>query len=66
MMAILVMAAIAYRLGMLDAALVGAAIAGCCIGFLWFNAYPADIFMGDTGSARARHGARLYRYRYED
>ena len=50
MMAILVMAAIAYRLGMLDAALVGAAIAGCCIGFLWFNAYPADIFMGDTGS----------------
>ena len=50
MMAILVMAAIAYRLGMLDAALVGAAIAGCCIGFLWCNAYPADIFMGDTGS----------------
>lgn len=50
MMSILVMAAIAYRLGMLDAALVGAAMAGCCIGFLWFNAYPADIFMGDTGS----------------
>ena len=50
MMAILVMAAIAYRLGMLDAALVGAAIAGCCIGFLWFNAYPAQVFMGDVGS----------------
>ena len=32
------------------AILVIAAIAGCCIGFLWFNAYPADIFMGDTGS----------------
>ena len=23
---------------------------GACIGFLWFNAYPAKIFMGDTGS----------------
>jgi phospho-N-acetylmuramoyl-pentapeptide-transferase len=26
------------------------AIAGACIGFLWFNTYPAQIFMGDTGS----------------
>lgn len=26
------------------------AIAGACIGFLWFNAHPAEIFMGDTGS----------------
>ena len=26
------------------------AIIGSCIGFLWFNAYPAKIFMGDTGS----------------
>ncbi len=25
-------------------------MAGACIGFLWYNAYPADIFMGDTGS----------------
>jgi len=25
-------------------------IVGSCIGFLWFNAYPAKIFMGDTGS----------------
>jgi phospho-N-acetylmuramoyl-pentapeptide-transferase len=23
---------------------------GACIGFLWFNAYPAEVFMGDTGS----------------
>jgi phospho-N-acetylmuramoyl-pentapeptide-transferase len=23
---------------------------GACIGFLWFNAFPASIFMGDTGS----------------
>ena len=27
-----------------------AALAGACIGFLWFNSFPADIFMGDTGS----------------
>ena len=26
------------------------AIVGSCIGFLWFNAHPAEIFMGDTGS----------------
>jgi len=28
----------------------GFALAGACIGFLWFNAHPARIFMGDTGS----------------
>ena len=27
-----------------------AAFSGALIGFLWFNAYPATIFMGDTGS----------------
>lgn len=27
-----------------------AAFVGACIGFLWFNAYPARVFMGDTGS----------------
>jgi len=27
-----------------------AAFIGACIGFLWFNAYPAQVFMGDTGS----------------
>ncbi len=27
-----------------------AAFLGACIGFLWYNAYPAQIFMGDTGS----------------
>lgn len=26
------------------------AMAGACLGFLWFNSYPAEIFMGDTGS----------------
>jgi phospho-N-acetylmuramoyl-pentapeptide-transferase len=41
---------IAYRQNSLESAIVGAAIAGACIGFLWFNSHPADIFMGDTGS----------------
>lgn len=27
-----------------------AAFVGSCIGFLWYNAYPAQVFMGDTGS----------------
>jgi phospho-N-acetylmuramoyl-pentapeptide-transferase len=34
----------------LDLAVVAAAAAGACIGFLWWNAAPAKIFMGDTGS----------------
>ncbi|GAB7003751.1 phospho-N-acetylmuramoyl-pentapeptide-transferase [Nocardioides sp. AN3] len=34
----------------LDLAVVAASIAGACIGFLWWNASPAQIFMGDTGS----------------
>ena len=50
MVVMLVMAAITFRVGLLDGAIVAAALAGCCIGFLWFNSYPADIFMGDTGS----------------
>jgi len=28
----------------------GFALAGACLGFLWYNAHPAKIFMGDTGS----------------
>jgi phospho-N-acetylmuramoyl-pentapeptide-transferase len=34
----------------LDLAVVAAAALGACIGFLWWNAPPARIFMGDTGS----------------
>ncbi|HEY2763869.1 MAG TPA: phospho-N-acetylmuramoyl-pentapeptide-transferase [Pseudonocardiaceae bacterium] len=34
----------------LDVAVVAAAAVGGCIGFLWWNAAPAKIFMGDTGS----------------
>ncbi len=33
-----------------DLALIGAALIGACLGFLWWNASPAQIFMGDTGS----------------
>jgi phospho-N-acetylmuramoyl-pentapeptide-transferase len=33
-----------------DLALIAAAAAGACFGFLWWNASPAQIFMGDTGS----------------
>lgn len=34
----------------LELAVVAAAITGACFGFLWWNASPAKIFMGDTGS----------------
>ncbi|HUY07529.1 MAG TPA: phospho-N-acetylmuramoyl-pentapeptide-transferase [Acidimicrobiales bacterium] len=34
----------------LDLAMAAIAIAGACVGFLWWNAAPARIFMGDTGS----------------
>jgi phospho-N-acetylmuramoyl-pentapeptide-transferase len=34
----------------LDLAVVAAALLGACFGFLWWNASPAKIFMGDTGS----------------
>jgi len=50
MVVMIVMAAIAYRSDLLEPAILSATLAGTCIGFLWFNSYPADIFMGDTGS----------------
>ncbi len=34
----------------LDVAIFAAALIGGVIGFLWFNAFPAEVFMGDTGS----------------
>ncbi len=34
----------------LDMAILGGALVGGLIGFLWFNAFPADMIMGDTGS----------------
>jgi phospho-N-acetylmuramoyl-pentapeptide-transferase len=34
----------------LDLAILGAALIGAAIGFLWYNAHPAEVFMGDTGA----------------
>ncbi|MGN0073543.1 MAG: phospho-N-acetylmuramoyl-pentapeptide-transferase [Coriobacteriales bacterium] len=50
MIAMGVMAAICFSCNMLDLGVFAMAAAGACIGFLWFNCYPASIFMGDTGS----------------
>jgi phospho-N-acetylmuramoyl-pentapeptide-transferase len=36
--------------GQSDLALLAGCLVGACVGFLWFNAFPATIFMGDTGS----------------
>jgi phospho-N-acetylmuramoyl-pentapeptide-transferase len=36
--------------GQQDLALLCGCLVGACVGFLWFNAFPATIFMGDTGS----------------
>jgi phospho-N-acetylmuramoyl-pentapeptide-transferase len=33
-----------------EVAVLGAALCGAVLGFLWYNAYPAQIFMGDSGS----------------
>ena len=41
---------IPYIAGSGELAIFCAALFGSCLGFLWFNAYPAQIFMGDVGS----------------
>jgi phospho-N-acetylmuramoyl-pentapeptide-transferase len=33
-----------------DLTMLAACLVGACVGFLWFNSFPASIFMGDTGS----------------
>ena len=43
-------AVISYLQGMADLAIISAAFAGSCLGFLWYNKNPAKMFMGDTGS----------------
>jgi phospho-N-acetylmuramoyl-pentapeptide-transferase len=42
--------AIAFVSGQMDLAIFGATLVGACVGFLWFNSFPAGVFMGDTGS----------------
>lgn len=49
-LASLAYAAVAVFLGQPDLAVVAAALAGACAGFLAYNRYPARVFMGDTGS----------------
>lgn len=44
------LATMAFRLGFDDVAIFAAAVGGACLGFAWFNAHPAQLFMGDTGS----------------
>jgi phospho-N-acetylmuramoyl-pentapeptide-transferase len=36
--------------GQSDLTLLAGCLVGACVGFLWFNSFPASIFMGDTGS----------------
>ena len=40
----------ARNLTRLDLAIIGAALIGATLGFLWYNAFPAEVIMGDTGS----------------
>lgn len=42
--------AIAFLERQYDLAIICGAMVGAIIGFLWYNAHPADVFMGDTGS----------------
>ena len=44
------LAVIAARTPVIPVALLCAAVAGAALGFLWFNAHPAQMFMGDVGS----------------
>lgn len=41
---------VCYAFGMDELAVFSAATAGACLGFLRYNSYPAQVFMGDTGS----------------
>jgi phospho-N-acetylmuramoyl-pentapeptide-transferase len=41
---------IPYMPGAGELTVMGLALIGSCVGFLWFNAHPAEVFMGDTGS----------------
>src|SRR5215210_6247938 len=42
--------AITFTTRQFDLALVASCLVGASVGFLWFNSFPASIFMGDTGS----------------
>ncbi|CAA9435441.1 MAG: Phospho-N-acetylmuramoyl-pentapeptide-transferase [uncultured Rubrobacteraceae bacterium] len=48
--ALLAYTAIAFLERQYDVAIICGAMVGAIIGFLWYNAHPAQVFMGDTGS----------------
>ena len=50
LLAFTAMAFITAGPGQTDLALLSACLVGACVGFLWFNSFPASVFMGDTGS----------------
>ncbi len=56
--------AITITNGQADLALLAGCFVGASIGFLWFNAFPASIFMGDTGSLGL--GGAIARLRGDD
>src|SRR5581483_12299933 len=41
---------ITFISGQFELAMLAGCLVGACVGFLWFNSFPASIFMGDTGS----------------
>jgi phospho-N-acetylmuramoyl-pentapeptide-transferase len=47
---LLAFTAMTFITGQDDMALLCACLVGGCVGFLWFNSFPASVFMGDTGS----------------
>lgn len=49
-LAVIPFLSVARATGAEELAILGAAVMGACAGFLWFNAHPAQVFMGDTGS----------------
>jgi phospho-N-acetylmuramoyl-pentapeptide-transferase len=50
MMVFLMMAMVAFTYNEANLAVFSGALAGAIVGFLWYNCYPAQVFMGDTGS----------------
>ncbi|MGM9998445.1 MAG: phospho-N-acetylmuramoyl-pentapeptide-transferase [Candidatus Bruticola sp.] len=48
--ALLAYSAMAAYTGHMELCLAAVAMAGACVGFLWYNVFPARVFMGDTGS----------------
>ena len=52
---------ITFLAGDFDMAMLAGCLVGACIGFLWYNAFPATIFMGDTGSLDSAARSRAWR-----